>query len=178
MNSLLNQIDKISKDFYEINPELAEKFLTRLKAGYLTRDENKASHFCVYFLPYNKKERKVFIVHHKKSGLWLFPGGHIDKGEQLLSTLNREICEELGVNQAFDNLPKPFLISVTPIENPIQPCKEHLDIWFLFETDGAGFKVSQFEFFKTQWVTFEEARNILKDTSNLQALNAIINPIN
>ncbi len=175
MSSLNNQINKISHDFFKLYPTTTERFLNRLKEGFLTRDENKASHFCVYFLPINKIEKKVFIVHHKKSGLWLFPGGHVDKNEQLLETLNREIKEELGVINSFLILPNPFYISVTPIENPVQSCKEHLDIWYAFETNGNNFKVDQTEFFSTKWVSISEAKKILTDPPNLEALNKVIN---
>jgi 8-oxo-dGTP pyrophosphatase MutT (NUDIX family) len=149
--------------------------LELLKEGkVLTRDEGGLSHLCVYFLPYNSKTKQVFIVHHKKSGLWLSPGGHIDKGELLLDALNREIKEELGVTNFFSELPKPFLITVTPINNPAQPsCKEHLDIWFLLETDGSNFNVDLHEFHNAKWVYLKEARQMLVDPANLKSLDII-----
>jgi 8-oxo-dGTP pyrophosphatase MutT (NUDIX family) len=148
--------------------------LERLKeGGALTRDDGGFYHFCVYFLPFNPKTKQVFIVHHKKSGLWLSPGGHIDKGELLLGTLNREIKEELGVANFFPKLPKPFLITTTPINNPIQPCREHLDIWFLLKTDGSNFSVDPKEFHSTKWIGLAEAKQVLTDKANLKAINLI-----
>src|SRR5665213_1066199 len=122
--------------------ETRVSYLKRLEEGAFTRDENPKTHFCAYFLPYNEKSRKVFMIHHKKSGLWLSPGGHIDKGEGLLETLNREINEELGVKSFFKELPPPFLLTITPIENTTQPCKTHFDIWYLVKTDGSKFNFS------------------------------------
>src|SRR5438552_239622 len=81
-------------------------YTQRLTERAYTRDENARSHFCVYFLPFNSKKGEVFIVHHKKSGLWLSPGGHIDRGEILIDTVNREIKEELGVESYFKKLPQ------------------------------------------------------------------------
>lgn len=43
-------------------------YLKRLEEGAFTRDENPRTHFCAYFLPYNRKNKKVFMIHHKKSG--------------------------------------------------------------------------------------------------------------
>ncbi len=174
MITLNEQIRQIVGDITSQEPELAQRFLTRLNVGGgLTRDAGNMSHFCAYFLPYNPKTKQVFIVHHKKSGLWLSPGGHIDKGELLLEALNREIKEELGVANFFPELPKPFLISITPINNPTQPCKEHLDIWFLVETDGSNFNVDPQEFHATKWMSLNEARLIVTDPANLKAIEIL-----
>ncbi len=170
---LYKEIQKI------INPSICDSentrinFLKRLEEGAFTRDENPQSHFCAYFLPYNAENKKVFIVHHKKSGLWISPGGHIDKGEGLLETLNREIDEELGVKTFFKELPSPFLLTITPIENKVQPCKTHLDIWYLVKTDGVNFNVDPKEFHETKWLTIDEAEKIITDTPNRKALEFV-----
>jgi 8-oxo-dGTP diphosphatase len=154
-------------------PEIAKQFLTRAEVGNLTRDEEVQSHFCVYFLPYNPKTEQVFIVAHKKSGLWLSPGGHIDKGELLLETLKRELKEELGVeyNPVADL--KPFLLTITPIENQNQKCKTHYDFWYGIPTDGSDFKVDPREFNETRWLSISEARKLVTDPPNLEALAKI-----
>lgn len=155
------------------NPEIAKRFTNWAHEGQLTRDENDKSHFCSYFLPYNPETRQVFIVHHKKSGLWLAPGGHIDMGEDLLAGLNREVAEELGVNEAFSSLPDPFLFTVTPIDNLPQTCREHLDFWFLLQTDGNNFNVDPQEFHTTKWVDFIGAKHLVTDPANLEALEKL-----
>ncbi len=148
-------------------------FLKRLEEGNFTRDENPQTHYCTYFLPYNQKDKKVFIVHHKKSGLWLSPGGHIDKGEGLLETLNREIDEELGVKNFFKEAQSPFLLTITPIENKVQPCRVHYDIWYMVLTDGSNFNVDPKEFHETRWLTIDEAEKIVTDLPNRKALETI-----
>ncbi len=65
------------------------KFLHRLTKDKLTRDENIKYHICIYFAAYDPVAKQVFIGSHKKSGLWLFNGGHIEKGETLLDSLER-----------------------------------------------------------------------------------------
>src|SRR3989344_7239198 len=149
------------------------RFLKKLEERALTRDENPQTHLCVYFLPYNFKSKKVFIVHHKKSGLWLSPGGHIDKGEEILKTLNREIEEELGVKNYFQDTPLPFLFTIIPISSKIRQCTTHYDMWYLMHTDGANFEIDPSEFYDTKWMTLEEARKIIVDSTNLQALEAV-----
>lgn len=152
--------------------QIAQYWLERLEKGGLTRDDGNVSHFCCYFLPYNPMTKQVFIVHHKKSGLWLFPGGHIDKGESLMQTLNREIEEELGMKGKIKGEIKPFLLTITPINRPSHPqCREHMDIWYRFSTDGSEFNVDPTEFITTRWATIEEARQVMTDPPNLEALS-------
>lgn len=150
-----------------------EIFSQRLKENKLTRDENLQTHFCVFFLPYNTKNKKVFMVHHKKSGFWIAPGGHIDEGEGLQQTLNREVREELGVVDAYKESPRPFLFTLCEIENKVQPCKLHFDIWYLLESDGSDFKVDPTEFLSTKWMTIEEARKVVTVAENLSALKIL-----
>lgn len=62
-----NSIQKILKPCICNCEEILNLFQKRLNQGKLTRDENPETHFCVYFLPYNPQNKKVFLVHHKKS---------------------------------------------------------------------------------------------------------------
>lgn len=39
----------------------------------------------------------VLILRHKKGGKWLLPGGRINKGENWLEGLKREVKEETGI---------------------------------------------------------------------------------
>ncbi|MFA6161464.1 MAG: NUDIX domain-containing protein [Patescibacteria group bacterium] len=156
-----------------VNDATYQRFCERVELGDLTRDENPESHFDVYFLPVNSRTKQVFIVHHKKSGLWLSPGGHIDKGETPYQAVNRETAEELGVQNFFKQEPQPFLFSIVDIDRQHQACKSHFDLWYKLETDGSDFNVDPKEFYNTKWMTIPEAREIVKDLSNLQALDRV-----
>ena len=146
------------------------RFAERLKEGNLTRDENPKTHFCAYFLPYDEKCKKIFIIHHKKSGLWLSLGGHIDRGETLTVTLNREINEELGIKNKVKKEINPFLLTITPISNPVQPCKEHLDIWYRIPMAEDEINANTEEFHDSRWATLDEARKLITDKATLKAL--------
>ncbi len=151
------------------------RFMSRLDAGKLVRAEKPASHFCTYFLPFNATHKTVFLVSHKKSGLWLTPGGHIEPGESLIHSVNREIREELGVRGYFTVLPKPFLLTIVDIQsNQVRPCRRHYDIWFLMPSDWQNFQVDPKEFHETRWVNKAVALQLLTDATNIQGVNAIL----
>lgn len=53
-------------------------------------------------------EGKVLLIKHKKLGIWLNPGGHIDEGELPHQAAEREFFEETGVKvRAIDALALP-----------------------------------------------------------------------
>ena len=156
--------------------ETSAVFLERLHESQLTRDENSTSHFCAYFAAFNPANKQVFIGHHKKSGLWLFNGGHIDPNENISTTLSREMTEEWGMQ--FTPEPVPFLITVTTIEsNPARrPCKKHFDIWYKIPITGEPpFDQNKLatEFYETRWMPISEALTLVTDPSTLLALQAL-----
>ena len=157
----------------EGTPEVKERYTKRLESGKLTRIEDDVSHFCAYFFPYDTTTKRVFIVAHKKSGLWLSPGGHIEPGEALFATLTREIQEELGIVNPLPKDSKPLLLSVTDIKHDTRACKVHFDMWYFLPTDGSDFHIDSDEFHETRWVLIDEARNLLEDENNLEALEFI-----
>ena len=121
---LSRQPDELSQELHTIVSQTActsavrTQFMERVELRAFTRDEDEVSHSCVYFLPCHPLSRHVYLVHHRKSGLWISPGGHIDRGESLRQTLGREIHEGLGYVPG-DNLPEePALLTIAAIDNP------------------------------------------------------------
>ncbi len=90
-----------------------------------------------------------------------------------MEALNREINEELGVKEFYREEQSPFLLTITPIESRVQPCKVHYDVWHLMPTDGSDFNIDPTEFHDTKWLTIDEARRIVTDEQNLKALEAV-----
>lgn len=162
--------------------DLKQKFLSRLAEGNLTRDENPFTHFCVYFAVYDPTEKRVFMGQHKKSGLWLFNGGHIDKGETPSEALEREIMEELGLEMRAQDVGSPELLTLTKIEHPErQICQWHYDIWYFISTDCKIFQPSirniHKEFHDIRWLYFEEALTLVGDPNTLSAIHLLSSSI-
>ena len=149
------------------------QFVARIRQDNLTRAENRTSHFSAYFLPHERLSETVFLVLHRKSGLWLSPGGHLEPGETLFDTLNRETGEELGVEQAFSGHERPFMLSISDIANPSQECRTHFDVWYLLDNDGRDFRPDSREFLETKWLDFDEARALVTARATLRALDIV-----
>jgi len=177
---LQNQLLQVLKSI-PLKATLKNQFVSRIKKGDLTRDENPDSHVCVYFALCDSSLKLVFIGRHIKSGLWLFNGGHIDKGEVLKDTLYREMREEWGLVKKINDAP-PSLFTVTKIENPKkQMCKQHYDIWYIIPFDKNKFhpkeELLSKEFFEWGWKTIDEAKSLTKDKTTLKGLNFILNQV-
>lgn len=66
--------------------------------------------------------------------MWLAPGEHISRGENLTTAVKREAKEELRF--PLDQVDPPFQLTLTEPGSKKRPCKEHLDAWFIVEVVG------------------------------------------
>lgn len=177
-NSLRNNVQRLVC-MAKLDDNLQKKFLSRIKEGDLTRDENPTSHLCVYFAAYDPQLKLVFIGRHIKSGLWLFNGGHIDKNESLEHALYREMSEEWGLKKEM-SINSPSLFTLTKIENPKkQICKWHYDIWYFIPFSRNSFSPNTHllskEFFEWGWKSIDEAKLLAKDRATLMGIEEIKN---
>jgi len=154
-------------------------FKKRIDENYFSKSQNPFSHFCVYFPAYDPANKLVYIGRHKKSGLWLFNGGHMEQNELPLDTLKRKIREEWGIDIQIKNDLKPVLVTITQIaSNPAKrSCKIHYEFWFFIPQDSKTFqpdkKLSENEFYETGWKTFDDARALSKDPNTIIGINKI-----
>lgn len=151
------------------------KFLQRFAERKLTRKENPLSHFCVYFAAYDPQKQLVFLGHHKKSGLWLFNGGHMEPKEKPIDTIRREISEEWGIKYDLKKMSALNLLTLTEIEHSEKIiCREHFDLWYFLPVEKKTFspdpkKLAE-EFFTTRWLTITQAQQFTRDPATQQAL--------
>jgi len=155
------------------------KYIERLKQGKLTKEEDPKSHFCSFFIAYDKKAEQVYLGHHKKSNSWLCNGGHIDKGELPNESVAREANEEWGIQ--VNDIGSPKLLTITLIDNDRQPCKTHYDLWYFLPLQKDGFhpdrKLEEKEFYETRWLSIEEAKSLVTIPSVIDGLSFIENEI-
>jgi 8-oxo-dGTP pyrophosphatase MutT (NUDIX family) len=78
--------------------------------------------------------RGVVLLKHKRLGLWLQPGGHVDPGESPWEAALREAREETGLEVAFDG-GSPRLVHVDV--HPGGRGHTHLDLRYLVDGGDA-----------------------------------------
>jgi len=89
---------------------------------------------------------KVLLLHHKKLGVWLYPGGHIEKDETPDQTVIREVKEETGLDVEIiggkDNNLADINTDISVLHNPYAILCElvgnhyHNDIVYLCRISG------------------------------------------
>jgi 8-oxo-dGTP pyrophosphatase MutT (NUDIX family) len=106
--------------------------------------------------------RRVALVHHRKLGRWLQPGGHVEAAdaEDLLATALREATEETGCPVVpHPTAPQPLDVDVHPIPSRgTEPAHLHLDVRFLVVTDSPGaLREDPEESSAVRWFELDEA---------------------
>ena len=154
---------------------LRTAFLSRLDEGpdALTR-QGRPSHLTASAVVLDRSRRSVLLVLHRKLGLWLQPGGHLEDGDASLGRAAlREAAEETGVADLRLAADLPV-----HLERHAAPCgaEHHLDVRFLVEApDGAVPTVSE-ESLDVAWFPLDalaQQRGVLLD----EMVSAALDPV-
>ncbi len=112
-------------------------------------------HLVSYFALIDRSKKSLLLILHKKAGLWLLPGGHVEKNEHPYKTVEREIQEELHTSAHFIK-ETPFFMTVTKTVN-IESGHTDVSLWYLLKGDSSkNFQYDRREFDDCQWFTFDE----------------------
>ncbi|MCF7697391.1 NUDIX domain-containing protein [Mycetohabitans sp. B2] len=87
-------------------------------------------HFTASGLVMNR-HRQLLLLQHRKFGVWLYPGGHIERTETPDQAVLREIDEETGIRATLVGKTNPQLADpnahVTVLHRPYQVLCEFID---------------------------------------------------
>jgi 8-oxo-dGTP diphosphatase len=117
-------------------------------------------HLVSYFLLIDHQQDAVLLVDHRKAGLWLPTGGHVEPAEQPAATVHREAREELDIEAEFSPLTgdRPLFVTVT---ETARAEGRHTDVslWYVL-TRGIGrpLRPDPGEFREARWWTRAQIR--------------------
>jgi 8-oxo-dGTP pyrophosphatase MutT (NUDIX family) len=105
---------------------------------------------------------RLLLILHRKLGLWLPPGGHLDPadGGDPLRTALREVREETGVEAVVHrDAPAPFDLDAHTIPaRPEMPEHRHLDVRYLLVADAeAPLHAQAAETLGVRWAPISDA---------------------
>lgn len=118
---------------------------------------------------------RVLLVHHRKLGRWLQPGGHADPGESTGEEVAlREAREETGIAglRLHDDAPRPLDVDVHDIPaRGNEPAHEHLDLRYLVVAPGEPVVDPDLaEMHAIRWVAWDDAASLGPDPGLRRAL--------
>lgn len=103
--------------------------------------------------------RGTVLHKHRRLGLWLQPGGHVDPGETPWEAAVRETLEETGLHGRHpDGAPCLFHLDVHPAREHV-----HLDLRYLLECDDNEPCPAPGESVDVSWFTLEAAIDMADD---------------
>ena len=131
----------------------------------------------VLIIPYRMINDKVeyCIFRRKDMEVWQWiSGGVEDFDKDIISAAKREVCEETGITQDV-NITKLEGFTKIPVVNIVKEFKWGEDIFYSDEYSFAvniydkNIKISE-EHSEFKWISYYEAKNLLKYDSNKNAL--------
>jgi 8-oxo-dGTP pyrophosphatase MutT (NUDIX family) len=131
-----------------VDSPLREDFVAACASPDALRKPHRPDHLTASAVVLDPTGTQVLLVLHRKVGLWLQPGGHVDDGDpSLAAAALREAVEETGV---------PGLV-VDPVPCDLDrhpaPCgaRDHLDVRFLVRAPAASAPVVSEESLDVRW---------------------------
>jgi 8-oxo-dGTP pyrophosphatase MutT (NUDIX family) len=86
-----------------------------------------ARNYCFVATGYLVRDGKTLLLKHKKLGLWLPPGGHIEPGETTDQAVLREVLEETGLEADFITPPRAPVLSGGRVESLHEPQRVQIE---------------------------------------------------
>lgn len=118
---------------------------------------------------------RLLLIHHRKLGRWLQPGGHIEAADaDVIAAAHRELREEVGLSKLVLEIEGVFDLDVHTIP-PLgaEPAHEHFDLRFLFRASVFEFQAGS-EIRAARWVPFYEIDETQSDHSVVRAMRKLI----
>lgn len=120
---------------------------------------------------------ELLLIFHRKLGIWVQPGGHIEPGDaSLLDAARREVAEEVGLELDAAVTVSVFDLDIHAIPaRKAEPAHEHFDVRYCFHSPTRDFTVSA-EVVDARWVELAKIEQVTSDESVLRAARKLASP--
>lgn len=115
-------------------------------------------HLVSYFLLTDLQHDAVLLVDHRKAGLWLPTGGHVEPGEHPAVTVRREAGEELGIEAEFSPVTgdRPLFVTVNQTA-PVAGRHTDVSLWYVLSRSASrSLTPDPREFHSARWWSREQ----------------------
>ncbi|MER7204121.1 DNA mismatch repair protein MutT [Streptomyces sp. CB01635] len=124
-----------------------------------------ARHLVSYFVVLDESCGQLLLVAHRKAGLWLPAGGHVEPGEDPWAAVARECREELGIEAVASPITGEHPLFLTVTETRGQGAHTDVSLWYLLTADADTItSYDQGEFNAIRWLTDEQ---VLEESDEL-----------
>jgi 8-oxo-dGTP pyrophosphatase MutT (NUDIX family) len=129
-----------------------------------SRAQFEPGHLTASALVVAPSTRRVLLISHPTLGIWLQPGGHIERDDPSPGVAaRREVLEETGLHALIEE--RLFDVDVHDIPaRESQPFHRHFDLRFLARIDGER-PPSGVEGVEARWLSYDEAWRLTTDES-------------
>ena len=135
-------------------------------------------HFTASAFVLSPDRQELVLIYHKKLGIWVQPGGHVEPtDEDLIGAARREVLEEVGLSD-LEPLSKPgqsllFDVDIHLIPaRKADPAHEHFDVRFAFVSKSRELVLSE-EVADLRWVPLSDVEQMGSDESVLRAVHKL-----
>ncbi|MGW7243975.1 NUDIX hydrolase [Streptomyces sp. NPDC054804] len=116
-----------------------------------------AMHLVSYFVVLDDARGQLLLVAHRKAGLWLPAGGHVEPGEDPWAAVVRECREELGIEAVASSITGEIPLFLTVTQTRGQGAHTDVSFWYLLDADAETVtSYDQGEFDGIRWLTDEQ----------------------
>lgn len=116
-----------------------------------------AMHLVSYFVVLDDTRGQLLLVAHRKAGLWLPAGGHVEPGEDPWASVVRECREELGIEAVASPITGELPLFLTVTQTRGQGAHTDVSLWYLLNADADTItSYDQGEFDAIRWLTDEQ----------------------
>jgi 8-oxo-dGTP diphosphatase len=113
---------------------------------------------------------RVLVLRAKDEDFWELPGGRVDKGERIETTLRREIAEELGER----DIQVKEIIHAQIGQYPLSPSLRLLLLMFRVHAQHLSRIVLSSEHTDARWIALHELDNLTLPLPDLTAVRIVL----